>query len=965
MFNHRMLILVIMLVLGTALSAAGYIAGLPMAAVQKDMDETAAYQAVSKLAALGYGVLHYDRSQLIAIVPDAPAVTFTEAVYLADYPARDNLYLIGKVAGKALPEQAGKVLLEMDAAVLLESTLSDLDLRDLISQPFTLLSMDPMRFPNTSLSLTLPETTRTDITQLVSLVSTASVQGLIQSLQGFQTRYARADNRQQVAEWIRQQFISYGVTNAQLQPFTWQNTTQYNVVATITGTVYPDQYIIVGGHHDSVSSNSDPYNLAPGADDNASGTVATLEMARVMMQSGYQPRSSIRFVTFAAEEFGLWGSKYYAQVADNADQNIRLMINHDMLANNAHPNWLVRLCPYDGSMDHSAYAAQITEQYTSLTPWYDSMNSASSDSHSFWQRGYNVIYFFESDFSEVYHTDQDLVANIDPAYCAEVIKASVACAAVFADMPSAAQNLQILDTGLGTSLQASWDAIDDPDIAHFNVYVSTTQGQWGTPVSTTQNTLTINNLTEGQTYYFAVSAEDTFGNESYLVYASGMPLSVPLEPQNFSDQPLYQGISLSWSTNSELDLAGYKLFRSQTEGVLGAQIGGILAANSYTDSDVQGDQGYYFYSLCAVDLTGNSSPFAQVVKSRPITLDQGILIVDETADLGGTNPFQPTDAQADDFYSAITQGFDTTQLDINSLSGSLRLADIGVYSSVLWHGNDFASMDYPFGVKEALTQYIQAGGNVFFSVYNPSLAFALNAGYPASFAPSSFINSVIGIEETDFSSSARFRFATPVHDQFPAVSVDPLKSSPSLNGHILHVESIGPNSDCATVYNYGSDYAASTPQGVMNNLPVGVLNLSQSGKVLTLSFPLYNLYQDDAADLVEYVFTEYFNESATPVNDPQAPPAASISLSAGHPNPFRSKTSFRVELKNNSLPIQVGIYNLRGQLLRTVWAGNSPKSLLIEWDGKDENGLAISSGVYFVRAEQNGENQTRKIMLIK
>lgn len=960
-----MLILVLTLVLGTALSAAGYIAGIPMEAVQKGLNEPASYQAVRKLAAQGYRVLHYDRSQLIAVIPDAPQVTFPEAVYLADYPARENLYLIGKVAGVPLPEQAGKVLLELDGAVLVSSALSDLELRDLIKQPFTLLSMEPMQFANTAVSLSLPEATRTDITQLVSLVTTTSVQSLIQSLQDFQTRYARADNRLQVAEWIRQQFVNYGITNAQLQPFTWQNTTQYNVVATITGTIYPDQYIIVGGHHDSISSNSDPYTVAPGADDNASGTVAALEMARVMMQSGYQPRSSIRFVTFAAEEFGLWGSKYYAQVADDADQNIRLMINHDMLANNVNPNWLVRLMPYDGSLDHSAFAAQITEQYTTLEPFYGSMNSASSDSHSFWQRGYNVIYFFESDFSNVYHSNEDLVVNLDPAYCAEVIKASVACAAVFADMPSAVQGLQVLDTGLGNSLEASWDAIADPNISHFNVYASTTMGEWGTPVTTTQNSITIGNLVEGQVYYFAVSTEDIFGNESYMVYAAGMPLSVPLEPQNFTDQPHYHSINLTWNTNSELDLAGYKLYRSQTEGVLGAQIGGILTTNSYTDSDVVGSQQYYYYSLCAVDLAGHNSPFAQVVKSRPITLDQGILIVDETEDMGGANPFQPTDAQADDFYNAITQGFTTTQLDLNSLTENLRVADIGVYSSILWHGNDFASMDYPYAVREVLTQYIQAGGNIFFSVYNPSMAFALNAGYPATFAPTTFINSVIGIGETDYTGSARFRYATPVHDQFPSVSIDPLKSSPSLNGHILRVESIGPNSDCATVYNYGSDYAADSPQGVMNNMPVGVLNLNQSGKVLTVSFPLYNLYQDDAADLVEYVFTEYFNETVTPVDDPQAAPVASISVSANHPNPFSSKTSFRVDVKNNTQPVQVGIYNLRGQLVRSVWAGNSPKSLLIEWDGKDDKGTAVSSGVYLIRAKQNGMTQARKIMLIK
>jgi leucyl aminopeptidase len=163
------------------------------------------------------------------------------------------------------------------------------------------------------------------------------------------------------------QFQSFGVPDVQLFSFNWNNTTQYNVVATIPGTVYPDQYIVVGGHHDSINNSGDPYTSAPGADDNASGSVAALEMARVMMQSGYQPRASIRFITFAAEEFGLWGAKYYSAYAQDNNLNIRLMMNHDMIANNtADPgDWEVRLMPYDGSMDHSAYALQLTEQYTS------------------------------------------------------------------------------------------------------------------------------------------------------------------------------------------------------------------------------------------------------------------------------------------------------------------------------------------------------------------------------------------------------------------------------------------------------------------------------------------------------------------------------------------------------------------------------------------------------------------------
>ena len=221
---------------------------------------------------------------------------------LAELDTAQKLYLVGKIPGQSRPElgAGGRLLLELADAYLFESPLDEIQLREQITHPFTRLGPEPMRFSQTALPAASPRAARTDIDQMVALVNAASVQSTIQSLQDFQTRYARADNRLQVAQWIQQKFISYGVTDAVLQQFMWQNTIQYNVVATIPGTTYPNQYIVVGGHHDSISNNSDPYLFAPGM-----MTTPVQRgrpgMARVMMASGYQPRSSIRFVTFAAE----------------------------------------------------------------------------------------------------------------------------------------------------------------------------------------------------------------------------------------------------------------------------------------------------------------------------------------------------------------------------------------------------------------------------------------------------------------------------------------------------------------------------------------------------------------------------------------------------------------------------------------------------------------------------------------
>lgn len=957
-------LLALLLLFSAGKLIASHIAALPLATIQNG--QTSLQQTVRQLQSEGYGILHYDSTSVIALVPDAPSKLYEGFVWLAPYPSSENLWIVGKLPGEAVPAQAGKLLWEMDNACLVSNSMDEIALRPLLRHPFAPLNLEPLRFPDTGLSQQSSSETRTEIDQMVAMVNTASVQSLLQNLQDFQTRYARASNRQQVAEWIRQKFISFGITDVVLQQFTWQNTDQYNVVATIPGTVYPNQYIIVGGHHDSISGNSDPYTTAPGADDNASGSVAALEMARVMMQSGYQPKTSIRFVTFAAEEFGLWGSKHFAQTAMQAGMNIRLMINHDMIANNTSPGpWLVRLMPYDGSLEHSSHAAQITEQYTTLDAYYGNLNSPSSDSSSFFQAGYNVIYFFESDFSPVYHTDQDIIANLNPDYCTEVIRASLACAATFADMPSAPANLEVFDTGSGNSLYMSWDQSPDPSVSQYRVYYSETGGQWGTPQVTSVNHFTLTGLTENQVYYVAVSSVDSQANESYMVYSSGTPRSVPLTPAGFRDQPQTGGIALNWEANTELDLQCYRLYRSQDGAVLGDLLATIQGAPSYTDNAVEGSHNYYYYSLYAVDQGGNTSPSAAVLRSRPLTLDQGVLIVDETSDLAGTNPLQPSDQQADDFYAAIAASFTPAQLDLHTLDGDMRLADLSVYSSILWHGNDLASMDYPYFHQEVLREYIEAGGNIFFSTYKPSFAFDLNATYPNSFLPNSFINSVIGIGGCNLVPSARFRYATPAQDQFPAISVDPDKTTTTLNGHILLVESISPNPNCATVYNYGSDYAADSPQGAMNGMPVAVLNMNRNGKVFTTSIPLYNIHQNEAKSLVDYVFTEYFDETSTALQDPQAVPSPGIRIHANYPNPFRGLTSFRVDSKDQRQKLSVGIYNLRGQQVRQLYAGPGAKSRVFDWDGSDASGAQVASGVYIIRVSQGSSSALRKMLLLR
>jgi carboxypeptidase Q len=96
--------------------------------------------------------------------------------------------------------------------------------------------------------------------------------------------------------------------------FTRDTLQQYNTVADIRGTEFPDQVVLLGAHLDS-------WDLGTGGTDNGTGAIAVLEAARILKASGVRPKRTIRFVLFGAEEEGLFGSQAYAAAhAKDADK---------------------------------------------------------------------------------------------------------------------------------------------------------------------------------------------------------------------------------------------------------------------------------------------------------------------------------------------------------------------------------------------------------------------------------------------------------------------------------------------------------------------------------------------------------------------------------------------------------------------------------------------------------------------
>jgi hypothetical protein len=248
------------------------------------------------------------------------------------------------------------------------------------------------------------------------------------------TRRSLSGGNLAARDWIANQLESLG-WDTYLDDFFMVGGTSFNVVAERRGATRPDDIYIVGAHMDSVSP--DPFNPAPGAEDNASGTAGLLEIARAL--DGYTPAATIRVIAFSGEEQGLVGSQeyveYLADVSGELDQ-VKAMYNLDMVGYTSHTtNLHVLLQSYDpeqypwmGNLrDHLAAMAAT---YTSLNV-YTSNYSLGSDHLPFLWRGIPAVLMIAAEHASYpyYHTTDDLPEYVVPAEGEAIIRTVLASVA--------------------------------------------------------------------------------------------------------------------------------------------------------------------------------------------------------------------------------------------------------------------------------------------------------------------------------------------------------------------------------------------------------------------------------------------------------------------------------------------------------------------------------------------------------
>jgi len=320
------------------------------------------------------------------------------------------------------------------------------------------------------------------IVSMVNQVSADSIAAIIQHLQDYGTRFPLNSNRKEVANWLAQKFISYGYSPGQVMldsfQINYQGTQywQYNVVCTLTGSSAPLEEYHIGGHYDSYC-NGNPMIQAPGADDNASATAATMEVARVMKKMNYQPEATLRFYLWAAEELGLYGSMFNATRARLNQTDVRYYLNLDMVSNNPSDKKEVLVYKYLGMEWAGNLAADIFERYTDLSVLFPSdLQASGSDSYSYWRNDYPTAYLEEIDFSPNWHRLSDTIGNCNIPYLANVTKGALA---VMAEQQFLPVPIDLRARSSKNNITLNWKPTSNASVAGYNVYRSDNPGFTG------------------------------------------------------------------------------------------------------------------------------------------------------------------------------------------------------------------------------------------------------------------------------------------------------------------------------------------------------------------------------------------------------------------------------------------------------------------------------------------------------
>lgn len=419
-----------------------------------------------------------------------------------------------------------------------------------------------------------------DIRTMIDAISTERIEADIRTLVNFGTRHTLSDPTDDARgigaarRWIKAQFDAIAAEAGGRITVEYQSYQQspparritapvqiVNVIATLKGTQpeSADRVYVVSAHYDSICSDpTDAECDAPGANDDASGTAAVIELARVMSRHEFD--ATIVFMTVAGEEQGLYGSAYAAEQFKANGVNVAGMITNDIIGSSvgqdgSRDDKHVRVfsegvpeieTPMQADLRHKvgsendSAARQLARFTVEAASWYlkdfepvlifrrDRLMRG-GDHKPFSLAGYPAIRFTEMN-EDYRHQHQnvrevdgvqygDLPEFVDFAYTANVTRVNAAALASLARAPAPPANCRLLIAKLTPDTTLRWDKGREPDLLGYEVvWRATTSPQWehsrfvGDAV---EHTLNLNK----DNFVFGVRSVDQAGHRSVVAFA--------------------------------------------------------------------------------------------------------------------------------------------------------------------------------------------------------------------------------------------------------------------------------------------------------------------------------------------------------------------------------------------------------------------------------------------------------------
>lgn len=414
------------------------------------------------------------------------------------------------------------------------------------------------------------------IKQMVNEVSVKNIEATVRKLVSFKTRHTLGDTTSTTVgtgaarNWIKSQYELYakesgGRMTVQFDTFTQRKSNRVpnpvhlkNVLAILKGTDPTDTRVyMVSGHYDSrVNDVQDANSVEPGANDDASGTSVSMELARVMAKRSFP--ATIIFMSVVGEEQGLYGSTNVAKRAKAEKWNIDAMLNNDIVGNShgmdndLKDNTHVRVFS-DGipttaagnqqlinnlisnggegdspSRELARYTKEIAERYVDQLDvkliYRRDRYSRSGDHVPFLQQGFTAVRFTEmnEDFTRQHQSIRtenginygDLPDFVDYNYVQKVARMNLSVLANLALAPAEPQNVIMSTAGLTNNTDLKWDAPKEgkKPAGYYVLMRETISPYWEKKFYVTGNAVKLDYSKDN--YFFAVQSVDADGHES-------------------------------------------------------------------------------------------------------------------------------------------------------------------------------------------------------------------------------------------------------------------------------------------------------------------------------------------------------------------------------------------------------------------------------------------------------------------